>query len=204
MRKLGEEPPGKPGGTRKGGGRSGKQRDLERQLDVDGPGSGAASTVLLARRLFDDDNPVAIINSDQFIDWNSNEFFYAMAADSCDGGIVTFKSTHPKWSFVRLDQDGFAAEIAEKTPISQVATAGVYYFRKGGDLVRNLEAMMAANRHFKDEFYVSPVYNEYIRDNRRIRVFPVTNAWSLKTPKDVDYFVQDFCRNDHNGGLAQC
>ena len=29
-----------------------------------------------------------------------------MAADECDGGIVTFKSNHPKWSYAKIGEDG--------------------------------------------------------------------------------------------------
>jgi HAD superfamily hydrolase (TIGR01509 family) len=70
-------------------------------VEVDSPGSGAVDPVLEAKHLYNDNDPVVIINSDQYIKWNSNEFFYSMAADECDGGVVTFESTHPKWSFVK-------------------------------------------------------------------------------------------------------
>jgi NDP-sugar pyrophosphorylase family protein len=164
-------------------------------VPVDDPGQGAATTVLQAKHLFDDEQPMAIINSDQVIEWNSNEFFYAMAADTCEGGLVTFESKHPKWSFVRTDQNGFVAEVAEKTPISNMATAGVYYFRKGSDFINSLHRMMAAQFQFQGEFYISPVYNEYVKEKKSIRVFPVKKVWSLKTPKDVEYFMQDYCRH---------
>ena len=50
-------------------------------VTIKNAGSGAADTVLKAKNLFMDDDPIAIVNSDQLIVWNSNEFFYAMAAD---------------------------------------------------------------------------------------------------------------------------
>src|SRR3989344_3080741 len=81
------------------------------------PTQGAALSVLAASHLFDHEHPLAIVNSDPVIDWNSNEFFYAMAADECAGGIVNFESTHPKWSFVKTGDDGFVTEVAEKKPI---------------------------------------------------------------------------------------
>lgn len=161
-------------------------------ISVEGPGGGAATSVLQAKHLFDDDSPIAIINSDQVINWNSNEFFYAMAADECDGGIVTFESTHPKWSFVRTGDDGFATEVAEKKPISNLATAGVYYFKKGKDFIKYTEQMIDSDIRTLNEFYVCPVYNEYIRDEKKIRVFPVKKLWSFSTPKDVEFFIQKY------------
>jgi len=161
-------------------------------IPVEDPGRGAAESVLRARHLFDDNNPITIINSDQFISWNSNEFFYAMAADECDGGIVTFESTHPKWSFVRLGDDGFVAEVAEKKPISNLATAGIYYFKRGNDFIKYAEQMITSNIRTLNEYYICPVYNEYIKDGKKIRMFPIKKMWSFSTPKDVEFFIQKY------------
>lgn len=161
-------------------------------VSVEDPGGGAADSVLQAKHLFDDGDPIVIVNSDQLINWNSNEFFYAMAADECDGGVVTFESTHPKWSFVRIGDDGFAVEVAEKKPISNIATAGVYYFKKGNDFIRYTKQMISADIKTLNEFYICPVYNEYIKENKKIRVFPVNKMWSFSTPKDVEFFIQKY------------
>ena len=50
-----------------------------------------------------------------------------------DGSIVTFKATHPKWSFAKVNQEGLVTEVAEKNPISDTATVGFYYWKKGSD-----------------------------------------------------------------------
>lgn len=152
-------------------------------------GTGAATTVLKAKHLFNDQDPIAVVNSDQLIAWNSNEFFYAMAADECDGGIVTFESTHPQWSFVKVAQNGFVTEVAEKMPISNIATAGIYYFKKGCEFIRLAEQMIENDIRTLGEFYICPIYNEYVKANKKIRVFPVKKIWSFSTPKDVDHFI---------------
>lgn len=159
-------------------------------VTVDEPGGGAAVTVLKAKHFFSDNDPIAVVNSDQIIAWNSNEFFYSMAADSCDGGIVTFKSTHPQWSFVKVSDEGFVSEVAEKKPISDRATAGVYYFKRGVEFVKYAEQMISSNVRTLGEFFVCPVYNEYIRDGKKIRTFPVEKVCSFSTPKDVERFMQ--------------
>lgn len=161
-------------------------------ISVEDSGAGAATTVLKAKLLFNDDEPIAIVNSDQLIVWNSNEFFYAMAADECDGGIVTFESTHPQWSFVKMADNGYVAEVAEKKPISNKATAGGYYFKKGIDFVKYAEQMINANTITQGEFFICPIYNEYIKDDKKIRIFPVKKVWSFSTPKDVEHFIQKF------------
>lgn len=153
------------------------------------PTEGAALSVLEASHLFDDEHPLAIVNSDQVLEWNSNEFFYAMAADECDGGIVTFESTHPKWSFVKTRDDGFICEVAEKKPISNQATAGVYYFRRGNDFVKHARQMVDLDIRTGGEFFVAPVYNELIKENKKIRAFPIKKVWSFATPEDLREFL---------------
>lgn len=159
---------------------------------VDGLTEGAACSVLLAKEHINNDSPLLIANSDQYVEWNSNEFFYAMAADECDGGILTFKSTHPKWSYAKLGPDGFVTEVAEKKPISDIATVGIYYYKKGSDFVKYAEQMIRKNIRVNNEFYVCPVYNEMIADNKKIRIFEVKKMWGLGTPEDLNYFLMNY------------
>lgn len=157
---------------------------------LDEPTKGAALSVMAAKDLFNDDDPLVVVNSDQVIDWNSNEFFYAMAADGCDGGMVTFESTHPKWSYARTGKDGLVVETAEKKPISNIATAGVYYFAKGAEFVRYATQMIEAGITTNGEYFVCPVYNECIRDGKKVRVFPIERMWSFSTPEDLEAFLK--------------
>ncbi len=154
------------------------------------PTQGAALSVLQAADFLNTEQPIAVVNSDQVIEWNSNEFFYAMAADECHGGIVTFESTHPKWSFVKMGEDGFVAEVAEKRPISNQATAGVYYFKHGSDFVRYARQMIQLDIRTQGEFYICPVFNELLKEKKKVRAFPVQKVWSLGTPEDVHSFVE--------------
>ena len=96
-------------------------------IEVDGITEGAACTALLAKEFIDNDNPLFFANSDQFVEWNPVEFMYNMQETNADGGIVTFKATHPKWSFAKVNDDGLVTEVAEKNPISDNATVGYYY-----------------------------------------------------------------------------
>jgi hypothetical protein len=114
---------------------------------------------------------------------------YKMAETSADGGIVTFKSSHPKWSFVKINESGLATEVAEKNPISENATAGIYYWSKGSNYVKYAETMIAKNIRVNNEFYVCPVFNEAIEDDKEIRVFEIANMWGLGTPEDLNVFL---------------
>ena len=159
-------------------------------VQVDGITEGAACTTLLAKEHIDNDQPLLIANSDQYVDWDSNEFLYAMQADSVDAGILTFESVHPKWSFAKVDdKTGFVTEVAEKKPISNNATVGIYYWARGSDYVKYAEQMIARNRRVNNEFYVCPVFNEAIEDGKKIKVFPIEDMWGIGTPEDLDIFL---------------
>jgi len=160
-------------------------------VEVDGITEGAACTTLLAKEFIDNDNPLVMANSDQFVEWDSNEFMYKMNETDCDGGIVTFKSTHPKWSFAKIDDSGFVTEVAEKNPISDIATVGVYYWKKGSDYVKFAEQMIQKDIRVNSEFYVCPVFNEAILSDKKIKTFDIKQMWGLGTPEDLNYFLEN-------------
>ena len=138
-------------------------------IQTDGVTEGAACTTLLAKEFINTNSPLLIANSDQFMEWNSGEFFHTMNSPNIDGGILTFESNHPKWSYARLDDYGNVCEIKEKEVISNYATCGIYYFNRGGEYVKYAEKMIKDNIRVNGEFYVAPVYNQFIKDNKNIK-----------------------------------
>ena len=160
-------------------------------VEVDGITEGAACTTLLAKEFIDNDSPLVMANSDQFVEWDSNEFMYKMNETDCDGGIVTFKSTHPKWSFAKINDSGFVTEVAEKKPISDIATVGVYYWKKGSDYVKFAEQMIQKDIRVNNEFYVCPVFNEAILGDKKIKTFDIKQMWGLGTPEDLNYYLEN-------------
>jgi beta-phosphoglucomutase-like phosphatase (HAD superfamily)/dTDP-glucose pyrophosphorylase len=161
-------------------------------IGIDGVTQGAACTVLTAKEFIDNDNPLIIANSDQFIEWNSSDFYYSMEADKIiDGGIVTFKATHPKWSFAKI-VDGFVDRIAEKNPISDDATVGIYYWKTGRNFVIAAETMISHNDRVNGEFYVAPVFNWAIAGGLKFKPYNVSKMFGLGTPEDLNSFLENY------------
>ena len=161
-------------------------------VEVDGVTEGAACTALLAKEYIDNDAPLFFANSDQWVDWNPVQFMYDMQETEADGGIVTFKATHPKWSFAKVNEYGIVTEVAEKNPISDDATVGYYYWRSGSDFVKYAEQMIEKDIRVNNEFYVCPVFNEAIEDGMEIRTHTAKAMWGLGTPEDLDYFLKEY------------
>jgi HAD superfamily hydrolase (TIGR01509 family) len=164
-------------------------------VPFEGVTQGAAETVLTSLRwdsLLNDKHPLIIANSDQFVEWNVNETMYSFSQPGIDGGIVTFEATHPKWSYVGLDESGFVNEVAEKRVISTHATCGIYYWRETSNFMINAVKMMDKNIRVNNEFYVAPVFNEAIGEGAKIKRKEADKMWGLGTPEDLNYFLQNY------------
>ena len=161
-------------------------------VQVDGLTEGATCTTLLAKNLINNENPLILANSDQFMEWNSSDFAYSMVGHGVDGGILTFRATHPKWSFVKLNESGYVCEVAEKRPISDIANCGVDYWKHGSDYVKYAEQMIEKNIRVNNEFYVSCVYNEAILDGKKIKNYDIEKMWGTGTPEDLEYFLENY------------
>lgn len=151
---------------------------------------GAACTTLLAEKFINNDNPLIIANSDQFIRWNSSNVMYNLTTKKYDGAILTFKSIHPKWSYVKSDNDNIISKVAEKKVISNRATVGVYYWKKGSDYVKYANQMIDQNIRVNNEFYVCPVYNEALKDKKKVKAVDVDEMIGLGTPEDLNVFIK--------------
>ena len=161
-------------------------------VEVDGLTEGSAVTSLLAKEHIDNDHPLFFANSDQHVVWDPMDFMYEMQETKSDGGIVTFKATHPKWSFAKADENNIVTEVAEKNPISDNATVGFYYWKHGSDYVKYAEQMIEKNIRTNNEFYICPVFNEAIEDGKKIKMYQADEMWGLGTPEDLQHFLNNY------------
>ncbi len=164
-----------------------------RIIGINGLTEGAVCTVLAAREYIDNNEPLMIANSDQFIDASIDDFLQSMEARNLDGIIMTMKANDPKWSFVRLNNNNLVASVVEKKVISDEATVGIYNFKQGCDFVAAADAMIAQDLRVNNEFYVAPVYNGLIESGQRIGIFNIgkeaDGMYGLGTPADLDLFL---------------
>lgn len=154
------------------------------------PTSGALCSVLLGMEHLTHQDELLVANADQWLDASIDDFLRWARLARFDGGLMTFPNTHPRWSYARTEGDLVVA-VAEKQPISRNATAGIYYFRKGAEFVAAAERMLLKNASVAGEFYVAPVYNEFVLAGRRVGIFPIEAAQmhGLGTPEEVERFA---------------
>jgi dTDP-glucose pyrophosphorylase len=158
--------------------------------------AGAACTALLAIEHIGRDEELVITNGDQVIQEDLAKVVATFRDHDLDGGTIIFDSVHPRWSYVRVDAEGLVREAAEKRPISRNATAGFYYFRRGGDFVEAAAALIRKDAHVNGNFYVCPTFNQLILEGKRIGTFPIQRDayFSFATPQGVQLYEEHLGR----------
>jgi HAD superfamily hydrolase (TIGR01509 family) len=153
---------------------------------IDGVTEGSACTVLQAARDIGENDPLIIANADQYVDFDYPLMMQKIRDLDADGCILTFDANETKWSYAKLDADQrYVTEVAEKKVISQHATCGIYWWRKGGDFIKYVNSMIEKNIRTNGEFYICPVFNEAIADGKKIVTFDVKTMLGLGTPEDL-------------------
>lgn len=156
-----------------------------RILRLDSETKGAACSALMAIGYIGNDCPLIIANFDQLFDDSLQDLIRRL--QEADAGVVTFESVHPRWSYVRLDKQGFVVETAEKRPISREAIAGLYYFRRGSDFVEAAMRSINKGSSVNGNFYIAPALNELILQGKKIRVAKVDTSryHTFYTPQKI-------------------
>ncbi len=154
---------------------------------------GAACTVMYSHRLINNDIPLLIANSDQIVDMNIVDYIKDSDHRHLNGSILCFTDyeQNPKWSFAKIDEDGYVTEVQEKQPISQYATVGIYYFAEGRSFVEGALDMFVRNERVNNEFYVAPVYNYAVMNGERYGIYNINYAQmhGIGTPEDLDKYI---------------
>ena len=162
-------------------------------IGLSGLTEGAACTVLSARHLIDNDTPLMIANSDQYIDASIDDYLHQIQAQELNGLIMTMTANDPKWSFVGLDDRNLVTKVVEKQVISDEATVGIYNFTKGVDFVRAADQMIAKGLRVNNEYYVAPTYNQLIEEGAKVGIYNIgaeaAGMYGLGTPADLQLFL---------------
>lgn len=140
---------------------------------LEGETRGSACSALMAIDFVNNATPLLIANSDQLIDLPLASVLAPL--QQADAGVVTFESVHPRWSYVKLDDDGWVVETAEKRPLSKDAIAGLYFFRHGQYFVDAAMQMIRKDESVNGSYFVAPVLNQLVLQGRRIATSKIAN-----------------------------
>ncbi len=156
---------------------------------------GPVWTVKAAYSSISASEEVIVSYCDGAIRWDREVFDRYVQADQIDGCLLTHTGFHPhtlsttKMAFVR-ETDGLVKEVREKAsftgdPLSEHASSGVYYFRRGEDLKHYFDRALEEDVSYNGECYVTLVYNLMIKDGLRVGYFDTKHVAILGTPGEV-------------------
>lgn len=146
---------------------------------------GQAQTAYDALYKVDLNETLWIYNIDTYIE----NGLFPLDIEGCQGCAHVFRSNNPGMSYVRFDESGQVAEIAEKKVISNWATVGVYGF-ESADLYRELYQVSYEARSINEvcgERYVAPMYQLLLNLGGGVSAPKLDASYVhvLGTPKEV-------------------
>lgn len=151
---------------------------------------GAACTALLAGGDIDNEEELLIMGSNEFLDVSLSQILSSFRLNGADAGVVTFKSVHPRYSYVKLNDQHDVVESTEKNPISNHAITGTFWFKHGRDFVRAAKNLIRKDTKINGNFYIAPALNEFVLEGKRVTAFRIQTEMyhALKSPTQLQAF----------------
>lgn len=152
---------------------------------------GAACSALFAIDSINNNEELIIVNGDQLITSGVKDAIEEFRKKQYDGGTICFTSVHPRWSFISLDENGLVNETSEKRPISNLATAGFYYFKHGKDFVNAAFDNIRKDVNFNGKYYVCSTFNELILNQKKVGIYKINKSEyiSFSTPQMYENYL---------------
>ncbi len=151
---------------------------------------GQATTAMLAKQYWKEDNQLLIYNIDTYIEPGEMNSYQLKG----EGFIPCFNGKGDHWSFVKLGHDRKAVEVKEKERISDHCTLGAYYF-SSCRLYEKLYIEYYSGSHnlVNGEKYIAPLYNHLIVSGGNVYICNVDEAkvHVLGTPEELGLFLDD-------------
>lgn len=140
---------------------------------AEGKTKGSACTCLLAIDEINDEESLIITGADQIVNEDLDKVIKYFEQNDFDAGTIIFENIHPRWSYVKLDDDGLVIQASEKRPISKNATTGFYYYKKGKNFIESAINMIKKGASVKEEYYVAPSLNELVLKQKKVGVYKI-------------------------------
>lgn len=134
--------------------------------------AGALCTAMITIEYIDNEAPLIIANSDQVIDVDYNKVIDYFKNEQADAGVITFPNIHPRWSYVRLE-DNCVIEVAEKRPLSNRAVAGFYYYKHGSEFIEAAKRVILKQNCIDGKYYISSSLNEMVLMGKKVMQYEI-------------------------------
>ncbi|MBY0443721.1 MAG: glycosyltransferase family 2 protein [Burkholderiales bacterium] len=151
---------------------------------------GQATSAYLSRELWRAEEPLLIYNIDTYVNPQALQPSHIRA--SSDGWVPCFQVPGDHWSFVKLADDGWAVDLAEKQRISDDASIGLYWFAQAGLYTQAYEGFFVDEKNLvRGERYIAPLYRQMIAEGRKVSIsnLALADVHVLGTPAELNRFI---------------
>jgi bifunctional N-acetylglucosamine-1-phosphate-uridyltransferase/glucosamine-1-phosphate-acetyltransferase GlmU-like protein len=148
---------------------------------------GSACTALLAASQLKQEDELIIISANELVDLDLVEVVKDFRSRKLDGGLITFRSVHPRYSYVRLNEQGMVIEVAQREPISFHATAGIFWFAKTAYFVDGAKNLIRKDAHVDGNYFVAPTFNELVLQQKTIGVKEIDTSKYFPLKNDLQH-----------------
>lgn len=151
---------------------------------------GAVCSAMLAIEHLDLDEPLIISSFEQVLDLDLAPYLQKFINEDVEAGVLTFESIHPKWSFVKRNEEGIVSQAAEKYPISKHAIAGFYFFKKARIFIESAKNMIRNDVKYNNLFYISHTLNEVILNEGKVLALPIdkTQYFHIQDEHSLEHY----------------
>ncbi|WP_394821082.1 NTP transferase domain-containing protein [Pendulispora albinea] len=159
---------------------------------------GPVQSVLSCAAELPDDEDVCLNYCDFGVTWSFEDFAAWLDRGQWDGAMTAYKGFHPHslgptlYAYMRSEGDR-VTEIREKhhftsNKFEEYASSGLYWFRRGRDLKRLAQELVARGERVNGEFYVSMLMQLLLEQKSKVGVYELERFFQWGTPEDLrDY-----------------
>ena len=151
---------------------------------------GQATTAYLSQELWNPEWPLLIYNIDTYVKPHALKPSYIRPGS--DGWVPCFQVPGEHWSFVKLGDDGWAVDLAEKQRISDYASIGLYWFSRAGRYVDLYDRFFSDRENLvRGEKYIAPLYRQLLAQGGKVSITDLhpTDVHVLGTPAELERFL---------------
>ena len=155
--------------------------------------AGAACSALLGIQSLDLDEELVILNGNEKITESHIDLMDRIHATNAAVGLVSFDSTHPRYSYALTGRNRNVTEIVEKDPVSRNALAGFFWFSSARIIDVAIKSMILKDASVNDLFYLSPAINEIILEGLEVSMIKIEN--SKYHPVKTEWQLNEYARS---------
>jgi hypothetical protein len=131
--------------------------------------------------------------------WDYDGFKKAVIDTKCDAALPAYIGFHPHllnkalYASMRVSTDMWLQEIREKysfteNPMDCYQQPGLFYFSSGALIKKYFHQFLKKGEPINGEYYISMVYDQMLKDNLKILVYPMPYFCQWGTPQDLQEY----------------